>query len=301
MISPNRIFPLPFIFRGKRLFSVPLHLAVHEPPLHDVVGVEAGEQPALPIPAGADGLLQRYVADPGWRTHTVRDDRIAYVLLRDVWHYLVWPGYERFLEGRYSAKTRESFVREEARFVAEFGSDGRLDLRSYRSPAEIAEFLGHVEAVRVLGGISGCTLPDGNLGESAAGGDVNGFVLFAGSAPVAYVCLQADGQTLQYVCAGERDDFRSWSAGAILHLQAFQRIFADPRFRYVDFRPGESEVKRQFANGALRSATVLNLRLTLRNRLLMAVYGLLMRGVAAGSASGSSVPDEIRAQLAGLG
>ncbi len=135
MISPNRIFPLPFIFRGKRLFSVPLRLAVHEPPLHDVVGVEAGEQPALPIPAGADGLLQRYVADPGWRTHTVRDDRIAYVLLRDVWHYLVWPGYERFLEGRYSAKTRESFVREEARFVAEFGSDGRLDLRSYRSPA----------------------------------------------------------------------------------------------------------------------------------------------------------------------
>jgi len=33
----------------------------------------------------------------------------------------------------------------------------------------------------------------------------------------------------------------------------------------------------------------------------MAVYGLLMRGSTAGSATGSSVPDEIRAQLAGLG
>ena len=120
---PHRIFPLPFIVRGKHLFSVPLRLAVSEASLPDVLGGRAARELAeQSLPSGVDGMLLRCVADPGWRTHTVHDNRIAYVLTRDVWHYLAWAGcYERFLEGRFSAKTRESFERDEARFIDQCG------------------------------------------------------------------------------------------------------------------------------------------------------------------------------------
>lgn len=123
---PHRIFPLPFIVRGKHLFSVPLRLAVSEASLPDVLGGRAARELAeQSLPSGVDGMLLRCVADPGWRTHTVHDNRIAYVLTRDVWHYLAWAGcYERFLEGRFSAKTRESFERDEARFIDQFGRAG---------------------------------------------------------------------------------------------------------------------------------------------------------------------------------
>jgi len=299
---PHRIFPLPFIVRGKHLFSVPLRLAVSEASLPDVLGGRAARELAeQSLPSGVDGMLLRCVADPGWRTHTVHDNRIAYVLTRDVWHYLAWAGcYDRFLEGRFSAKTRESFERDEARFIDQFGRDGagagRLDLREYSRPGEIAEFRRHAAAIGATGGVSGIPGADIEPGPAAERGELKGFVLFADSMPVACVCLLASGETLQYVCSGERDDFRQWSAGTITHLQAFQRLFADPRYRYVDFRPGESELKRQFANGALRSAVVLNLRPTLRNRLLLAAYGLSSRSSGAGGAGPAS--DLIRAQLA---
>ena len=95
-------------------------------------------------------------------------------------------------------------------------------------------------------------------------------VLFAKGAPVAFTCACARvGDTLQYLGGGERDDFRQWSAGTILHLAALRLLFADGCFRLLDFRPGESEVKRQFANGSLRAATVLQLKRTLFHRLLL--------------------------------
>ena len=89
---------------------------------------------------------------------------------------------------------------------------------------------------------------------------------------------------------------RQWSAGAIVHLQAIRRLFADPGNRYVDFRPGDCEVKRQFANGALRSAVVLNLRRTLRNRLILAAYSLT-RQLSAGREEAAVVPGAIRELL----
>ena len=93
--------------------------------------------------------------------------------------------------------------------------------------------------------------------------------------PVAALALEAQGEVLHYLCSVEHDDFRQWSAGTVLHLQAIRRVFAEPGLRYLDFRPGECEVKRQFANGALRGATVLCLRRTLRHRLLLKLYGWL--------------------------
>lgn len=65
---PDRVFPLPFIWRGKRLFSVRLRVAVGEAALPDVLTGQAAQAlTQQPIPPGVDGLLLRCVVDPGWR------------------------------------------------------------------------------------------------------------------------------------------------------------------------------------------------------------------------------------------
>jgi hypothetical protein len=283
---PERHLSLPFVLRGKHLFSVSLQLAVREVSLPDALaGSVVDNLSGLAIRPGIDGSLLCPVPDPGWRTHTVYDDRIAYVLVRDTWHYLSLAGsYEGFLENRYSGKTRESFARDEARFAAQFG--GALDLREYRSHAELAEFV-------VCAGQIGGKLGDADLSRMTDRGAPIGFMLFANGAPVACLGLLSQADTLQYVFAGERDDFRQWSAGTILHLQAIRRLFADPRNRYLDFRPGDCEVKRQFANGALRSAVVLNLRRTLRNRIVLSIYAYFRR-LSAGREEFDAVPEAIR-------
>jgi hypothetical protein len=282
---PERLVSLPFVLRGKHLFSVSLRLAVREVSLPEALAGGVVDNLSDPIGrADVDGSLLCRIPDPGWRTHTLYDDRIAYVLARDTWHYLSLAGsYEGFLENRYSAKTRESFARDEARFAAQFG--GALDLREYRSLAELAEF---AACAGQLGGTA-----DADLRRMTDQGTPIGFVLFANGVPVACLALLSQGDTLQYVFAGERDDFRQWSAGAIVHLQAIRRLFADPRNRYVDFRPGDCEVKRQFANGALRSAVVLNLRRTFRNRIVLAMYAFTRR-LSAGREEADAVPEAIR-------
>ena len=85
-------------------------------------------------------------------------------------------------------------------------------------------------------------------------------------------------------------------AEILLTLKLQQRLFADPRNRYLDFRPGDCEVKRQFANGALRGAAVLSLRRTLRNRLLLRLYGFL-QGSARSPGAQPAAPDEVRELL----
>jgi hypothetical protein len=266
----ERCVSLPFILFGKRLFSVRLRLAVTEMSLPEAIaGDGAAEFCGSVMQPDADGSLLYRTLDPGLRTYTLYDDRITYVLARDAWYYLSLIGsFDGFLENRYSAKTRESFARAEARFAAQFG--GVLNLREYRSLTELAEF---AACAAQINGAAG----DPDLCRMVGQGVPTGFVLFANQVPVACVGLLSRGDTLHYVFAAERDDFRVWSAGIIVHLHAIQRLFVDSRYRYVDFRPGNSEIKRHFANGALRSAVVLNLRRTLRNRIVLSMYAFTRR------------------------
>lgn len=271
--SPGRCLSLPFVIGGRRRFAVPLNLAVRQATLADVLAGNARELTTRALPVGLDGHLLCGVVDQGWRTHSMLDDRVMYVVKRDVWHYLAWPGgYEAYLEGRFSAKTRDSFARDEARFVEAFGGDeARLDIQAFSTPAEVEALVRHAAIV------SPGHAPGGALRDAAADGRLHGLVLFANGAPAAFVCLAAVGDVLQYITGGERADFRSWSAGSILHLAALRQLFADGRFRMLDFRPGEGEVKRQFANGSLRAATVLQLKRNLFHRLLLGAHALLQR------------------------
>lgn len=301
----ERVFSLPFVLGGRQVFSKKLSVTVTEITLAQALGGADAYVPALAnVPAHCAGSLLCNIPDPGWRTHTVYDDRVACVLSRDTWHYLSLAGsFDSFMANRYSEKSRESFEREEARLTARCG--GQLELREYRDAAgETEDFLRAVERVRAV-----CAAPvpvfHGKDRRRPAR-DGRGYVLFAAGVPVAYMRLGCLGDVLWYQGAAERDDYRSGSAGSLLHLSVIRRLFEDGECRYLDFRPGDSEVKRQFANGALRSAVVLNLRPTFLNRAWLAAFAANRRPVASRSGSAPAAVIEsgqlaLRGALAGTG
>jgi len=286
---------LPIVVAGRELFSISFRVEPIHGSLTDALGGRAAALARPDLPAGGDGVLVTDLPDPGWRTLSLSEDRISYVLRRDVWRYLaLTDSYERFLEARYSPKTRDAFVQDEARFCEQF--DGQLDLREYQNPGEVAEFATLVRQMRAEGVPSAACDEEVDLTACADEGVVHGFILFAHRVPVAYLCLLSRGETLQYVCSGEREEYRQWSVGALVHLHAFRRMFADPHYHFIDFRPGDCKIKRQFSNGALRSATMLHLRRTWRNRLLVWLYDLT--APAQSRTPARPVPDSGRAQLA---
>lgn len=261
--SSERLLALPFCVLGKRLFSVRLPLTVHELSLADaLMGRELA--PLRTLPASSAGRVRCHVPDPGWRTYSVWDDRVTCVLVRDSWHYLSLVGsYEDFLASRYSIKSRESFARDEARFAERCG--GVLDLREYRGADALPEFLRLIDQVEGVGPM--CA--DRAAERRRPTAETRGYVLFAVDQPVAWMRLQVAGDAYLYGGAGEAEAFRGDVLATILHLQVIRRLFAEQTCRYLDYRPGNGELKRQFANGVLRSAVLVDLRPSLFNRLLL--------------------------------
>lgn len=288
----ERNFSLPLVMRGRQVLTRKFSVTVRDITLAEALGgADEGSFSLSGLPAHCMGSLLCNIPDPGWRTHTVHDDRIACVLSRDTWHYLSLAGsFEGFMANRYSAKSRESFEREEARLTVRCG--GELRLREFRDAAGGAgDFL---KAVARIHAMCAAPPPPGLSGQDRRrpARDGRGYVLFAADEPVAYLRLGRLDDTLCYAGAGERDDYRSVSAGTVLHLQVIRRLFEDGECRYLDFRPGDSEVKRQFANGALRSAVLLNLRPTLLNRAWLAAF-VASRRVAATRSGIGSVPGRL--------
>lgn len=275
----ERVFSLPFVLGGRQILTKKLSVAVTEITLAQALGGADAHVPVLAdVPPHCAGSLLCNIPDQGWRTHTLYDDRVVCVLSRDTWHYLSLAGsFDSFMANRYSEKSRESFEREEARLTARCG--GELVLREYRDAAGTTEdFLQAVERVRAVCAAPAPVFPGKDRRRPARDG--RGYVLFAAGEPVAYLRLGCLGDVLWYHGAGERDDYRSSSAGSLLHLKVIRRLFQDGECRYLDFRPGDSEVKRQFANGALRSAVLLSLRPTLINRAWLAAFAANRRSVA---------------------
>ncbi len=292
----ERDFFLPFVMGGRQILTRKFSVTVRDITLAEALGGAEGDNLSLSgLPVHCAGSLICNIPDPGWRTHTVHDDRITCVLSRDTWHYLSLAGnFDGFMANRYSEKSRESFEREEARLTVRCG--GELRLREFRDAAGgMGDFLKAVARIHAV-----CATPPPGLLEQdrrRPARDGRGYVLFAADEPVAYLRLGRLDDTLCYAGAGERDDYRSVSAGTVLHLKVIRRLFEDGECRYLDFRPGESEVKRQFANGALRSAVLLNLRPTLLNRAWLAAFAANRRS-AASRAGGLATATTESGQLA---
>ena len=181
-------------------------------------------------------------------------------------------GLEAWL-GSLSAKSRSTLKRKLRRFAER--SDGTIDLRCYRSEAEMAAFHREARAVSALTYQErrlGAGLPDGEaaLAEMRAlarRGQAMGWLLFLDGRPVAYLYAPAEGRTLIYAWLGYDPEFADLSPGTVLQAEAIRQLMDEQSFRCFDFTEGDGQHKRLFATGAVDCVDLLLVRPTLANRL----------------------------------
>jgi CelD/BcsL family acetyltransferase involved in cellulose biosynthesis len=250
----------------------------------------AGEAPRLPaLGAGDDGYL--VTALPAGLVAELARNHSGlrpFVRQRYARSYAdLTLGFEAWL-GALSAKSRSTLKRK-ARRLAE-RSGGALDLRLYRSPAEMASF--HRDA-RTLSArtyqerLLGAGLPDGSdaLAEMQALARrdcARGWLLFVDGEPVSYLYAPAEGDTLIYAWLGYDPAFADFSPGSVLQLEAMRGLMAEGRFRLFDFTEGDGQHKRQFATGAVDCVDLLLVRPTLANLAIAAMLNGFDGAVALG-------------------
>jgi len=171
-------------------------------------------------------------------------------------------------------------------------SGGDLDIRSYRTPAELETF--HDIARR----IALRTYQEKLLGEglpatpefiqamltAAAADRVRAWLLFIAGEPAAYLYCPAHGDNLVYEYVGHDPAFNDLSPGAVLQVEAFRDLFDEGRFARFDFTEGDGQHKRQYATGGVPCVDLLLLRPSLTNRVTTAALGGFNKTVAGGKA-----------------
>jgi hypothetical protein len=277
-------YDIRFIVGARKLFAVPRRLVPVGWTLEELLD---RPRAALPDCGGADGYRLNSVPAQAVDSLLSRHQDWLVGGRRDyARHFICMDGsFEDYL-ARFSGKTR-STLRRKARKFAEAG-DGTLSVGSYRSPAEIAEFLRLVrplDARTYQARLLGAGLPQGQKAERdamqlAADDRLRAFLLFLGPEPVAYLYLPVEGQTLVYSHLGYSPEHAQLSPGTVLQLAALEQLFAERRFRYFDFTEGDGDHKAKFGTDSVDCASFVLLRPALPNRLLLGSLALFDSGVA---------------------
>jgi CelD/BcsL family acetyltransferase involved in cellulose biosynthesis len=259
------------LFRFKRRLvkvSVPLEAALSST-LPDLPPLERQDDGYLIKALAADRLPQVAAARPELKPFVRQLYRRSYVRLdQDFDAYLAaFPG-----------KRRSTLLRKVRRLEKVAG--GALDIRSYRSEAEIETFhaeAGQLSAKTYQERLLDAGLPTGpealaEMRALARRDAVRAWLLFLDGRPISYLYAPAEGATLIYAYLGYDPAFAEHSPGAVLQLEAQRQLMGERKFRLFDFTEGEGQHKRQFASGDLECLDLLLLRPTLRN--LTAGHGL---------------------------
>lgn len=178
--------------------------------------------------------------------------------------------FAEYLAG-FSGKSRSTLKRKQRKLAERSG--GTLDLRTYRSEAEMETFHGAARAVSALTYQErrlGAGLPDGAeavaaMRRLARRDQARGWLLFVDGRPISYLYAPAEGDTLIYAHLGYDPDHAVFSPGTVLQLEAMRQLMDERRFRLFDFTEGDGQHKRQFATDSLACADLLMLRRTLPN------------------------------------
>lgn len=198
-------------------------------------------------------------------------------------------GFDAYMAG-LSGNARQGAKRK-AKKIAQV-SGGDLDIRSYRTPAELEAF--HDIARRIAlrtyqEKLMGEGLPaspefiQGML-TAAAADNVRAWLLFIAGEPAAYLYCPAHGETLVYEYVGHDPAFNDLSPGAVLQIEAFRDLFDEGKFARFDFTEGDGQHKRQYATGGVPCVDLLLLRPSLTNRVTTAALGGFNKTVAGGKA-----------------
>ena len=174
-------------------------------------------------------------------------------------------GFEAY-QDKFSGKTRQGIRRKIKKFSEHCG--GTLDIRGYRSPAELAEFYPlarQVSSLTYQERLLGCGLPDykrylSSLLDLAGADRVRAFLLFAGDRPVSYLLCPVREGIVEYAYLGYDPAYAEHSVGTVLLWESLKRLFDENRFQVFDFTEGESEHKRLYSTHRVECANILLLR-----------------------------------------
>jgi CelD/BcsL family acetyltransferase involved in cellulose biosynthesis len=189
--------------------------------------------------------------------------------------------FEAYLAG-LSGKSRHEMARKARRFAEH--AAGREELREYRAPALMAEFVslaGALSRMTYQGRLLDVGLPEGpafvaELEAAAARDEVRGYLLLLDGKPVAYGYCRVDGDVLLFEHTGYDPALADHSPGIFLLREMLARVCAEKRFRVFDFGTGDAQYKRSYATTSRRCAAVLEFRRTVRNAMIVRAHRALI-------------------------
>jgi len=262
---PARV-ALPFRIGARTVGRVHRRLVRVSVPLEQAL---AGMPPHLPeLQAGCHGFYLRALPETCLPAVAASDLR-SFVRQSYPRHFAALDqSFESYL-GSFSAKSRSGLKRKRRKL--EERSGGALDLRSYRSPAEMADFYREARAVSTLTyqeRLLDAGLPEDSLADMqalAAADAARGWLLYVDGRAISYLYAPAEGTTLRYAYLGYDPALADFSPGTVLQLEAMRLLMEERRFRWFDFTEGDGQHKRQFATGAVPSLDLLLLRPSLAN------------------------------------
>lgn len=289
MTATARPTPLNFRIGARTLMAVQRDMVRVPLSLDDA---REGRLPVLPpLPRDAHGYVVTSLPEDRLEAMVYASGKmIGFVRQKYTRYYAdLTGGFDAYMAG-LSGNARQGAKRK-AKKIAQV-SGGDLDIRSYRTPAELETF--HDIARR----IALRTYQEKLLGEglpatpefiqgmltAAAADRVRAWLLFIAGEPAAYLYCPAYGDNLVYEYVGHDPAFNDLSPGAVLQVEAFRDLFDEGRFARFDFTEGDGQHKRQYATGGVPCVDLLLLRPSLTNRVTTAALGGFNKTVAGGKA-----------------
>jgi CelD/BcsL family acetyltransferase involved in cellulose biosynthesis len=244
------------------------------------------------LPQSPDGVLIRsHPVAARLPRYSGFADSLRYVPAQYERFYMSFQGsFEDYL-AKFSSKVRANRKREIKKFAELSG--GKIDWHEYRTPSEVEEFFSYAckltqKTFQAQLLDAGMPTDEGfrrNLSALAAKDRIRAYLLFVKAEPVSFLLMEITGDgILTYRFLGYDPQFRSWSPGTVLHLKAFEKLFAESGLKMLDFTEGEGAHKKFFATASVNCADVYYFRRTWRNRFYVALhllFGFASRSVGA--------------------
>lgn len=277
MTWQSRSVPLKFQLSDLNLFRVTLRVKTRTVKLiEDLPPVRSPEPPDnIPL-EDADGFLIRGLPIDGpLRRITRRGPYLCYAPLQYRHCYIdLQQSFDRY-QNKFSSKTRSTIKRKMRKFAEHCG--GALVWKSYRTPAQFAEFFQLARSISMLTYQE--RLLDAGLPVSpsfirqaealAAEQRMRAYLLFHGDKPVSYLYCPVQDDVVTYAYLGYDPGYLSFSVGTILQWLALDDLYKEHRYRFFDFTEGQSAHKQLFATHQRECANVFLLRGTVRNTVLI--------------------------------
>jgi CelD/BcsL family acetyltransferase involved in cellulose biosynthesis len=276
-----------FVVGSRQLFSVSRHLVTVSWSLDNLVSAAA---PVFGDDNGAHGY--RILSAPQSALENVRISKPGHIIggLQTYNRYYIdmTGSYDDYL-ARFSSKTRSTFRRKE-RKLAEL-SGGAIDIREYRTPDDMDEFLKYAEPLSRItyqaklldAGLPTTGEAQAEMMALAAQNRIRAFLLFIEGKAVSYLYLPIENDIISYAFLGYDPAVANLSPGTVLQLYALEKLFAESCYRYFDFTEGEGAHKQMFGTHSIQACSFLLLKPNTAHRLLLGSLNAFDSGIAVAS------------------